>query len=112
MNQTDFEDEVFSGTRSDYVSTEALEYFRNMADYRVIDKSAMDDADQDKLVSVSLPKSGDNFSDAELISKVQDKLGSGNQDIQKYQLRDGNDTPTVVEIWRHGNGYSAYALAE
>lgn len=112
MDQNSFKEEVFSETRADYVSQDALEYFRDAANYRVIDRSGMDDADQDKLISVSLPTSGDNFSDSELISKVQEKLGSGTQDIQKYQLRDGNDAPTVIEIWRHGNGYSAYALAE
>lgn len=112
MDQNSFENEVFSGAESDYVNQDVLEYLRDSADYRVVDRSATDDADQHKLISVSLPTSGDNFSDSELISKVQEKLGSGTQDIQNYQLRDGNEAPTVIEIWRHGSGFSAYALSE
>lgn len=114
MNQSDFEADVFSGNRDDYVSEAVLEFLKETADFRVIERSALDkgDVDQTEFVSVALPESADNYSDEELISEVKEKMTDGQRDVQKYQLRDGDDAPTVVEIWRHGSGYSAFALAE
>lgn len=113
MNQSEFEREVFSGSKNDAVSEEALAFLKENADFRVIDKSALNKSDfrQTEFISIALPESGDNYSDAELISEVKEKMTDGQRDIQKYQFRDGSDAPTVVEIWRHGSGYSAFALA-
>lgn len=114
MDRTEFEDEVLSGSRTAYISDEALEYLVESVEFRVINRSAMekDEISQTEFVSIALPESADNYSDDDLISRVKDTVARGGTDTQKYQMRDAGDAPTVIEIWRHGNGYSAFALAE
>lgn len=114
MDRTEFEAEVLNGSRTEYVSDDALEFLVASAEFRVIDRSAMekDEISQTEFVSIALPESADNYSDEDLIGRVKDTVSRGGTDTQKYQMRDDGDAPTVIEIWRHGNGYSAFALAE
>lgn len=113
MNRDEFESEVLSGTRADYVSDEAKEFFVETADFRVIDKSAMekDQIDQTECVSVALPTSGSSVSDEDLIIRVHEALTT-TSDTQKYQLRHNGGVANTIEIWRHGSGFSAFALNE
>lgn len=115
MDRKEFVNKVLTGNRDDYVSDEVLEFFEDTASFRVEDKSALekDEISQTEFVSVAFLESADNFSDEELIDRVRNKLtGENSSDIQKYQLRDGGRAPNTVSIWRHGNGYSAFALHE
>jgi len=114
MNENDFKNAILNGSQTDYVSDEALEFFRDSASFRVIDKSALekDDVEQTEFISVALAESGDNFSDSQLVEKVKQTMCDGSRDIQKHQLRHSDSIPNTIEIWRHGNGYSAFAFAE
>lgn len=114
MDWNTFEERVFSGGRDEYVADEIASFFAREAEYRVIDSSALVKSEfgQTEFVSVSLPESADNYTDEELIEKVREAVLDGGHDIQKYQFRDGADAPRVVEVWRHGSGYSAFALAQ
>jgi len=112
MNHSEFENEIMSGHKFDNVSNEALEFFANhVRGFSIINKSATrkGEKDQKEFVSISTPKSGDRFNDEELIDIVKNKLVYENSDIQKNQMRVNGKSPTKVEIWRHGYGYSAFA---
>lgn len=111
MNVTEFEEHVLSGDRTEYVDVDAIHYLRDTASFRVIDKSAMDKNQIDQTEFVSVSTSGESYSDGELIDRVKDAMES-TADIQKYQFRHGDDPVSHIEIWRHGSGYSAFALAE
>lgn len=68
------------------------------------------DIDQHELISVTLPHSGDEYTDEELINRVRESLMNEGRDIQKYQVRIGdNEVPNSITIWRHGYEYSAFA---
>lgn len=114
MDRSDFEHEVLSGDKNDYVGDDVLSFFKDTADFRVIERSALEKSavDQTEFISVALAESVDNFSDSELIEKVKEAMTDGSRDVQKYQMRDGGNAPTTVEIWRHGSGFSAFALYE
>lgn len=109
MDRSSFEKHVLSGDRTDYVEENAIHYLRDTAEFRVIDKSALDDFNQEPFVSIST--TGTSYSDTELISAVKEKMGIG-ADIQKYEFRHDNEPVNVIEIWRHSSGYSAFALSE
>ena len=112
MKEDEFRSHILDGPKDEYVSEEALEYLRELVEYTVIERSAMekDQIEQTECISVALSGFIDNYTDADLIDLVKEKLCDGNRDIQKYQLRDGEKIPTQIEIWRHGSGYSAFAL--
>lgn len=114
MDRSDFEHDVLSGGKNDYVGDDVLSFFKDTADFRVVDRSALEKGDvkQTEFISVALPESGDNFSDADLIEKVKEAMVDGSRDIQKYQMRDGDKAPNTVEVWRHGSGFSAFAFYE
>lgn len=114
MDRKDFEDAVLTGGRTDYVSDEALEFLIKTAQFRVIERSALEkgDVEQTEFVSIALPESADNYSDEELIEKVKETVQDGGTDTQMYQMRDDGKAPNVVEVWRHGSGFSAFALYE
>lgn len=114
MDWTEFDEVVFGGSRMSYMTDSALEFFAESAEYRVVDRSALEksEIEQTGCVDVSLPESADNYTDEELIEKVRNALQDGQRDIQRYQFQDGNDAPRVIEIWRHGSGYTAFVLDE
>lgn len=112
MNREEFETEILTGDKNDYVSTEALEFFSNTANFNVINRSALekDSIPQTEFISIALPRSGVSFSDDELITQVRTMLLDNSRDIQKHQFRYRGYAPESIEIWRHGNGFSAFAL--
>lgn len=112
MDRQSFEDYVLSGSGDEYVSDEALAYFRENAEFRVIHRSALEKegVEQRPLVSVALPESTDNWSDGEVLDEVKEKLGDGMRDIQKGNLRHEGAVANTIVIWIHGSGYSAFAL--
>lgn len=112
MDRQAFEDYVLSGSRDEYVSDDALAYFRENAEFRVIHRSALEkgEIEQRPFVSVALPESTDNWSDGEVLDEVKEKMVDGMRDVQKCNLRDDGGVANTVEIWIHGSGYSAFAL--
>jgi hypothetical protein len=112
MDKTEFESVVINGDRTDYVSDEVLEYMATELDFRTIDRSAMkkEDIDQSACISVSLPQDTSDMLGKELEKRVKESLVDGSRDIQFYQVRHNGKAPTVIEVWRHGSGYSAFAL--
>lgn len=113
MNHSEFQTHILEGDKNDYVDKEALVYLKESAEYRVIDRSALesDQIDQTKFVNVST--AGQTYTDRELIKNVKEVLSTGHSsDIQKYQLRHDGKAVNVIEIWRHGSGYSAFGFHE
>lgn len=113
MNKKDFEKAVLNGDRTDYVNEDVLEYMATQLDFRMVDKSAMEkeDVDQSACISVSLPQDTSDMLGQELEKRVKESLVDGSRDIQFYQVRHNGKAPTVIEVWRHGSGYSAFALS-
>lgn len=105
------EQKIFEGKFDDYVSDDVMETLLEKCEFEVVDKSAMekDDINQESFINVSLPTSN-NLSDEELISRVKESVRKGNTDTQKLQLRHDGKAPNKIQIWRHSNGYSAFAL--
>lgn len=114
MDKSDFEHEVLSGGKNEYVGDDVLSFFKDTAEFRVIERSALEkgDVEQTEFISVALPESGSNFSDDDLVDKVKEAMTDGARDVQNYQMRDGGQAPNTIEIWRHGSGFSAFALCE
>lgn len=114
MTPNEFESRVKDGGRNEYVDEELLKYIATELHFRMVDKPATekDEIDQSELVSVSLPKDTSDMLGKEIEERVKDHLLDGSRDIQFYQLRHNGETPTVIECWRHGSGYSAFALSQ
>lgn len=122
MDKNEFEDYITSGARDEYVDEEALQYVVTNFEFdsNVEEVSALnvdDEVNQDRIVSVSLPSSSDKYSDQELVEMVREAIdpsdtgrGPVGGDIQKYQLRHNHGAARKIKVYRHGNGYSAFAL--
>ena len=114
MDTSEYESQIVNGNRTDAVSQDVIEYLLETADFRVVERSALEksDIDQSEFLSIALPSSND-YSEDQLIQIVKTKMESGEiSDGQKFQFRHDGNVPTVVEIWKHGHGYSAFALSE
>lgn len=111
MDNSEFREHVLNGDRTEYVKEDAIQYLRDNASFRVINKSALEKDEISQTEFVSISTTGTSYTDDELIKAVKEKMGIG-ADIQKFEFRHNKSAPTVIEIWRHGSGYSAFALSE
>lgn len=112
MNRQEFENHIKSGSKNDYVDQEAINYFKENAEFDVVERSAMEKSDvpQSAFLSISLPRSNE-MTPKELIQKVKENMEAGTLDTQKHQFRDGG-VVDYIEIWKHPKGYSAFAFCK
>lgn len=107
------ESEIYGGSSDDYVPNHIMEKLAEEAEFEVVERKATDKSNynQDEFLSVALPHSTEGMSENELIEKVKASMKKGNNDTQKYQLRQENGgVPNKIQIWKHNHGYSAFAL--
>lgn len=109
VSKDQFEEEVLSGERTDYVEDELLEFLADAGSFEVKQSTeVMNLGEKQPIVNITTPGSMENLSDTTLIENVKDKLSSGGTDIQKYQLRVNNSAPLHVVVVRQNYGYRAF----
>ena len=110
MDTESFKNHIYGGSDTDYVSTDALQFLSDSASYTIVERSALEKQNVDSTECISISTTGTVPKGQELITRIKELLEDGQRDIQKYQLRCDGKIPNTIEIWRHGSGYSAFAV--
>lgn len=114
MDWEAFDAAIFSGHGGELVCEEVLEFFVKNASCRVVkrDASTRDTVLQEPCVRSAFVEHSSQYDDEQLLEIARSELADAYPYVHKSQFRDKGRSVRVLEVWRHGYGFSVFARNE